>query len=177
MSLERSSLINKKYVNKIRGILKYQVISIDFDIKGVNKMIFKSQYEEIKKVAEDIYYHPELGYKEERTKEKIVASLKQMNPDIQIEEFSTTGFKTTLGVQSKDLHVAFIAELDAVYAPSHMYADKNTGAAHNCGHYTQVAIALALYNYLVKSNVYKDFDYKISFIFRPCRGIFGSSLS
>ena len=33
-------------------------------------MIFKNQYEEIKKIAEDIYYHPELGYKEERTKEK-----------------------------------------------------------------------------------------------------------
>ena len=130
-------------------------------------MIFKNQYEEIKRVAEDIYYHPELGYKEERTKEKVVASLKQMNPNIHIEEFSTTGFKTTLGAQSKDLHVAFIAELDAVYAPSHMYADKNTGAAHNCGHYTQVAIALALYNYLVQSNVYKDFDYKISFIFVP----------
>ena len=80
-------------------------------------MIFKNQYEEIKRVAEDIYYHPELGYKEERTKEKVVASLKQMNPNIHIEEFSTTGFKTTLGAQSKDLHVAFIAELDAVYAP------------------------------------------------------------
>ncbi|MBS4202346.1 carboxypeptidase [Bacillus sp. FJAT-49732] len=130
-------------------------------------MIFKKQYEEIKKIAEDIYYHPELGYKEERTKEKIVASLKSMNPNIEIEEFSTTGFKTTLGDQDKKLQVAFIAELDAVYTPSHMYADKITGAAHNCGHYTQVAIALALYNYLVKSNVYKDFNYKISFIFVP----------
>ena len=84
-----------------------------------------------------------------------------MNPNIEIEEFSTTGFKTTLGDENKKLHVAFIAELDAVYSPSHMHADKNTGAAHNCGHYTQVAIALALYNYLVQSNVYKDFDYKI----------------
>lgn len=131
-------------------------------------MIFKNQYKEIKELAEDIYFHPELGYKEERTKGKVMNCLKQMNPDIQIEEFSTTGFKTTLGDQDKkDLHVAFIAELDAVYAPSHMYANKETGAAHNCGHYTQVGIALALYNYFVKSNSYKEFDYKLSFIFVP----------
>ncbi|KKK36241.1 metal-dependent amidase/aminoacylase/carboxypeptidase [Mesobacillus campisalis] len=130
-------------------------------------MIFKKQYKEIKKVAEEIYFHPELGYKEERTKEKIIECLKQMNPDVRIEEFSTTGIKTTLGNQEKDLHIAFIAELDAVYAPSHMYADKKTGAAHNCGHYTQVGIALALYKYFVKSKNYQDYNYKISFIFVP----------
>lgn len=130
-------------------------------------MIFKNQYEEIKKVAEDIYYHPELGYKEERTKKQVIARLKEMNLDIELEEFSTTGFRTTLGSGEKGIHVAFIAELDAVYAPSHMHADKQTGAAHNCGHYTQVGIALALYNYFVKTGVYKTFDYQLTFIFVP----------
>lgn len=128
-------------------------------------MIFKQQYEEIKQLAEDIYHQPELGYKEEKTKKRIVHYLKKVNPNIDIEEFSLTGFKTSLG--SGDLHVAFIAELDAVYTPTHMYADKETGAAHNCGHYTQVSIALALYSYLIKTEAYKELDYKISFIFVP----------
>ncbi|WP_373893736.1 M20/M25/M40 family metallo-hydrolase [Virgibacillus sp. CBA3643] len=133
-------------------------------------MIFNEQYEEIKQIGKEIYYHPELGYKEERTKETIINYLKKLNPNIEIEEFSLTGFKTSLGSvedEKNSLHIAFIAELDAVYTPSHMYADKKTGAAHNCGHYTQVGIALALYSYLVKTHAYKNFDYKLSFIFVP----------
>ncbi|GAQ19080.1 peptidase M20 [Oceanobacillus picturae] len=128
-------------------------------------MLFKEQYEEIKDIAEDIYYHPELGYKETRTKEKVMNYLKKVNPNVDFEEFSTTGFKTTIGNPDSDTHIAFIAELDAVYAPSHMYADKNSGAAHNCGHYTQVAIALALYSHLHKSGA--TLTNKISFIFVP----------
>ncbi len=130
-------------------------------------MIFKNQYDEIKSIAEDIYYHPELGYKETRTKGKVVDFLKKINPNVQLEEFSTTGIKTTLGNANSETHIAFIAELDAVYAPSHMYADKNSGAAHNCGHYTQVAIALALYNHLFKSGAHENLTNKISFIFIP----------
>ncbi|AVR00115.1 carboxypeptidase [Oceanobacillus iheyensis] len=128
-------------------------------------MLFKEQYEEIKEIAEDIYFHPELGYKETRTKEKVMNYLKKVNPNIGFEEFSTTGFKSTMGNPNGDTHIAFIAELDAVYAPSHMYADKNSGAAHNCGHYTQVAIALALYSHLHKSEA--TLTNKISFIFVP----------
>src|SRR5699024_11626228 len=112
-------------------------------------------------LAEDIYHQPELGYKEEKTKNRIVHYLQKVNPNIDIEEFSLTGFKTSLG--SGDLHVAFIAELDAVYTPTHMYADKETGAAHNCGHYTQVSISLALYSYLIKTEAYMDLDYNINF--------------
>jgi amidohydrolase len=131
-------------------------------------LIFKKYYNEIKQIAEDIYYHPELGYKENQTKEAIFDYLKKVNTTINLEEFSLTGFRTTLGDgDKKDLHLAFIAELDAVYAPSHMYANKETGAAHNCGHYTQVAIALALYTCLYKSEIYKDFNYQLTFVFVP----------
>lgn len=134
--------------------------------RGIS-MFFKEQYEKIKHIADEIYANPELGYKEEKTKQTVIEFLKDVNPDIQIDAFSTTGFRTSLGDEGKDLHLAFIAELDAVYAPTHMYADKNTGAAHNCGHYTQVAIALALYRYLLKSESYKQFDFKITFVFVP----------
>ncbi|MCT1578297.1 carboxypeptidase [Oceanobacillus kimchii] len=130
-------------------------------------MYFKDNYEEIKSIAEKIYHHPELGYKEENTKQTIINYLTTINPNIKLDYFSTTGFRTSLGSEHADINIAFIAELDAVYAPSHMYADEQTGAAHNCGHYTQVAIALSLYNYLYQSKAYKDLTYKITFIFVP----------
>ncbi|MGM0903626.1 MAG: M20/M25/M40 family metallo-hydrolase [Bacillota bacterium] len=129
-------------------------------------MLFKQNYAEIKRIADSIYANPELGYKEWQTKETVIDFLKQKDPSIEISEFSTTGFKFQLG-SGKPLNLGFIAELDAVYAPTHMYADKGTGAAHNCGHYTQVAIALALYTYLLESELYKTFDYSITFIFVP----------
>lgn len=129
-------------------------------------MHFKKQYAQIKRIAKSIFDHPELGYKEVHTKQTVIDFLKATNPNIQIETFGITGLKTTLG-KDKPLTIGFIAELDAVYAPSHRWADKTTGAAHNCGHYTQVAIALALYNYFYETKVYEAYDYAISFIFVP----------
>lgn len=125
-----------------------------------------AQYEKIKQLADNIYAEPELGYKETKTKQAIITYLKEIDPDIQIETFSTTGFKTTLG-EGKPLNIAMIAELDAVYAPSHFKADPENGAAHNCGHYTQVAIALALFEQLYHSKAYEAFDFQLTFIFVP----------
>lgn len=129
-------------------------------------MIFKEQYLEIKEIAKEIFDHPELGYKEINTKSTVVNYLKNVNPTIELEYFSTTGIKTNIH-NGKELTIAFIAELDAVYAPTHKWADPTTGAAHNCGHYTQVAIALALYRYLHQTEAYKKFDFNLSFIFVP----------
>jgi amidohydrolase len=129
-------------------------------------MIFKEQYEEIKGIARTIFDNPELGYKEFKTKQTVIDYLKKVNPGILFEEFSKTGLKIKLS-SDKTFTIAFIAELDAVYAPSHKWADKTTGAAHNCGHYTQVAIALALYHYLIQSQAYKNYDFNLAFIFIP----------
>lgn len=129
-------------------------------------MSFKEQYEEIAGVGRIIFDNPELGYKEFKTSQTVSDFLKKVNPDIELQSFSTTGLRTTLG-SGKPLNIAFIAELDAVYAPTHWQSDKETGAAHNCGHYTQVAIALALYKYYVESKAYEALDYSLTFIFIP----------
>ncbi len=129
-------------------------------------IFFKEQFQEIHNIAKHIFENPELGYKEFQTKETILKYLKTVNPSIETEFFSTTGMKTTLG-SGKNLNIAFIGEMDAVYAPSHWCANKETGAAHNCGHYTQVAITLALYNYFYKTKAYEKLDYSLTFIFIP----------
>ncbi len=129
-------------------------------------IIFKEQFQEIQNIAVQIFENPELGYKEFKTKDAVLNYLKKVNPSIETEFFSITGIKTVLG-KGKKLNIAFISELDAVYAPSHWCADKETGAAHNCGHHTQTAIALALYNYFYKSKAYEKLDYSLTFIFIP----------
>ena len=129
-------------------------------------MSFKEQYDEIAGIARTIFDHPELGYKEFKTRKTVEDFLQKVNPDIDLQSFSTTGLRTSLGT-GKPLNIAFIAELDAVYAPTHWHSDKGTGAAHNCGHYTQVAIALALYKHYFETKAYEALDFTLTFIFIP----------
>ena len=131
-------------------------------------MDFKKYYDEVYDIAKDIYMHPELGYKEVRTSEVVKNYISQHLPYVEIENFAKTGLKFTLPTQEeKRLKMAFIVELDAVYAPSHFHADAQTGAAHNCGHYSQVGIGLSLFRGLIEEQSYQDLDFSISFVFVP----------
>ena len=127
---------------------------------------FKENFKRMKAISDDIFTHPELGYKEFRTKKTVEDFITETNPDQVIEYFSTTGMRVDLNHQ-QDITVAFIAELDAVRVPSHFQADSQSGAAHACGHFTQVTTALSLYGYLTEGERYKDFDFNIAFVFVP----------
>lgn len=129
-------------------------------------MGFAELYPDVKRIVDNIWDHPELGYKEFHTKAVVEEFLREKDADVEISYFSTTGMKVTLS-KGKAKTVAFVAELDAVYAPTHFHADNQTGAAHNCGHYTQVGIALALYAYLLESNAHEQYDFNLQFIFVP----------
>ncbi|MDO5088781.1 MAG: M20/M25/M40 family metallo-hydrolase [Leptotrichiaceae bacterium] len=131
-------------------------------------MGFSENYNEIYEIAEDIYLHPELGYKEFRTSGIVENFILKYAPETEICRFSRTGLKVPLPKNGENLlNMVFLAELDAVYTPAHFHADENTGAAHNCGHYSQVAIALSLFKELILTREYEKFDYNISFVFVP----------
>lgn len=129
-------------------------------------MNFKDSYPKLLEFTEDLFNHPELGYKEFRSSQAVIDYLTDINPTIEYETFARTGIKVQL-TKDKTHTLAFIAELDAVYSPSHFNSDPNTGAAHNCGHFTQVAIALALYEYYIKTGDQLDYSYNLCFIFLP----------
>ena len=123
-------------------------------------------FKNILTLAEEIYYNPELGFKEENTSKIIKNFILKFFKEEEITTFAKTGIKVNLGIKKK-IHIALIAEMDAVYTPSHKYANKNTGAAHNCGHYSQVAILLNLLENLISSQNYKNWDFSIGFVFTP----------
>ncbi len=131
-------------------------------------MSFRNNYNEIYEIAKDIYLHPELGYKEFRTSKIVEDFIRKYASQFKIEKFSGTGIKVKFPkVNENGLNMVFIAELDAVYTPTHFYSDKETGAAHNCGHYSQVGIALSLFKEFLETEDYKKLDYNISFVFVP----------
>jgi amidohydrolase len=98
--------------------------------------------------AEDIFAHPELGFKETRTSGKVEEIFKSLSLEVQ-NNLAITGVKARLKKQNeKEINIAVIGELDAVKSPGHPFADPATGAAHCCGHHAQLGVlygaALAL---------------------------------
>lgn len=89
--------------------------------------------------AEDIFAHPELGFKEERTAEKVAEGLKSLGLPVKT-GLAITGVKSNLGQPKKSgPTVAILGELDAVRSPFHPKSDPFTKAAHACGHHAQLA--------------------------------------
>lgn len=90
--------------------------------------------------GEDILMHPELGYKEHRTSEKMQQALCTLGIN-DVAKCGMTGLKAWVKKTSGP-SVAVIGELDAVISPQHPMADPQTGAAHACGHNAQLAALL-----------------------------------
>lgn len=90
--------------------------------------------------GEDILMHPELGYKEHRTSEKMQQALGTLGIN-DVAKCGMTGLKAWVKKTSGP-SVAVIGELDAVISPQHPMADPQTGAAHACGHNAQLAALL-----------------------------------
>ena len=83
-------------------------------------------------LSEDIYCHPELGFKEFRSREKVTEALSQAG--IPYKDVAYTGLTATLDSGRPGPGIGLIAEFDAVPTLGHPYANKDDYAAHTCGH-------------------------------------------
>ena len=118
--------------------------------------------EELLALGETLFACPELGFKEFKT----AAHLKEWlaGHDIKVEqEFDITGFSVSIGEGSP--HIGIIAELDAIPTPGHPCADPETGAAHACGHSTQLVIAVGALTALKETM--KELPGKVTVFFTP----------
>jgi amidohydrolase len=92
-------------------------------------------------IGNEIFNHPELGFKERDTAALVAGQLKNLGLSCE-EGLALTGVKAySPGKQSK-AKVMIMGELDAVVCPLHPAADPLTGAAHSCGHNSQIAAML-----------------------------------
>jgi amidohydrolase len=89
-------------------------------------------------IGEAIMDAPELGFKEQRTADRV----KQVFDDASLtfdEGLALTGVKAILRGARPGPTIALMGELDALQVPDHPRADPSTGAAHACGHNAQIA--------------------------------------
>lgn len=118
--------------------------------------------------AEDIFEHPELGFKENRTSQLVVNKLNGLGIKSK-RGLAITGVKGWLkdNVDVEDLKVAVLGELDALRVPEHPKADPVTGAAHCCGHHAQLAALYGAAIALSDSTVLGKIDGNVAFFAVP----------
>ena len=93
---------------------------------------------ELFELGDELFKHPELGYKE-FTNKKILEKYLNDHGIETIDLGFETAFKATIGKGSPK--IGLIAELDAIATLGHPYANKkDNNAAHSCGHSTQCAV-------------------------------------
>lgn len=116
--------------------------------------------------ADDIRRHPELGFEEFRTSDKIAAYMDLLGLEV-TRNLAVTGVKGELAITDKGPHIAVMGELDAIICNGAPFADPVTGAAHQCGHHVQQTVLLAIAAGLIKSGAYKELSGKVSFLGVP----------
>jgi len=118
------------------------------------------------KLSKDILSEPETGYKEFKTNKKIYEVLKSLDMEV-VNNLAITGLKTTINGAKPGPHIAVIGELDGLPVPGHPFSDKDTNAAHACGHHIQIGNMLATLFALNSEEILSNLSGSISFIAVP----------
>lgn len=99
--------------------------------------------EQIKAIGRDIFAHPELGYREQRTSDLVQRTFAELGLEFEA-GIALTGVRAEMKGKASRARVAVLGELDGLICPQHPSSDPNTGAAHACGHNAQIAAVLGL---------------------------------
>ncbi len=97
--------------------------------------------DEIVSLGETIMRNPETGFKETKTARLVAETLQKLGLAPQT-GLAITGVKARLKGAAQGPTLAIMGELDGLVVREHPQADRETGAAHACGHNVQIAAML-----------------------------------
>jgi amidohydrolase len=116
--------------------------------------------DEIIAIGERIWGDPELGFKEYRTAQVVMEEFGRLDLP-QRSGLAVTGVKAVAAGGNPGPSVAIIGELDSILVADHPAANKETGAAHCCGHNAQLANMLGAGIGLVESGVLPELSGRV----------------
>ena len=119
--------------------------------------------ENLVEIRRDFHRFPELGFKEKRTKDKIIGYLKELGLDVH----SGAGVVGVLSSGEGKKVIGLRADMDALpirETNTHDYVSNNTGVMHACGHDGHMAMLLGAAH---KLSTDANFSGTIVFIFQP----------
>lgn len=111
--------------------------------------ILSSMKEFLIDLRRDLHSHPELGFEEFRTMEKISSILKSLNINHKT-GIAKTGIIADIEGEDKTFTVAFRADIDALPMEDKKncsYSSKNKGKCHSCGHDVHTTILTGIAKY------------------------------
>ena len=98
----------------------------------------------------DLHSHPELGFEEFRTSEKISSILKSLNISHKT-KIAKTGIIADIEGEDKNFTIAFRADMDALPMEDSKqncsYSSKNKGVCHSCGHDVHMTVLTGIAKY------------------------------
>lgn len=121
---------------------------------------------EIIDIAERMWGHPELGFKEVKTAALVKEVLAGLGLPLR-EGLAITGVEGTLQGARPGPTVLIMGELDSVVGPEAACADPATGAAHLCGHHIQVASMLGAAIGLTRAGLATEAAGRVKFLGVP----------
>lgn len=114
----------------------------------------------------DIQRHPELGFQEVRTAERMASFLTALGLRPRT-GLAVTGVEAVLDTGRPGPTIAMLGELDAILCRQAPDANPETGAAHQCGHHVQQAVLLAVAAAFTQSGVLDHLCGRIKFVGTP----------
>lgn len=101
------------------------------DIAQISDNAIRTVGDHLISISQDIWKHPETGYREERTSALLAAEFEKLGIPVK-KGLAMTGFRAELDSGKPGPVVAIFGEMDALLIPSHPEAVD--GKAHSCGH-------------------------------------------
>jgi len=121
---------------------------------------------EIYALGDAIMMEPELGYKEEKTAQKVKTIFDELKIPYR-DGIAITGIVGKLEGRSNKANVAVMSELDAVTSATHPFANPETGAAHACGHNCMMAVLAGVAYAFATTDIMKHLDGSLSLMALP----------
>ncbi|MFC3025271.1 M20 aminoacylase family protein [Vibrio zhugei] len=129
---------------------------------------FTEHHASLVQLRREIHQHPELGFEEFKTSEKVKTILTQLGIPY-IDNLGETGIVATITGQQQDngRRIGLRADMDALPLQeknTHDYASNVAGCMHACGHDGHTTILVGVAQYLAQ---HRDFSGTIYLIFQP----------
>jgi len=136
------------------------------ELKAKVRKAIRKRAKEIMQIGDQIFRHPELGFKEFETAKLVQGTFRKLGLSYE-SEVAITGVIANLEGNSKGPTISVMGELDSVLCYNHPYANKTTGAVHACGHNAQIAAMLGVAMGFVDAKVMNEFPGAVSFMAVP----------
>ena len=119
----------------------------------------------IAEIADEVYSHPALGYREEYAGKYVADKFGDLGLEVE-RNIAVTGCRAQANGRSQGPSIAVLGELDAVMCKDHPDAGDD-GSVHACGHSNQIAVMMGTAIGLVASEAIKQLDGTVNFFAVP----------